>query len=41
MDTPLPNDSRIAHRWNLDPRPVTSFSPYSVFGGNPIVSTDV
>ncbi|BDS10668.1 hypothetical protein [Aureispira anguillae] len=34
-------DSRIARRWNLDPRPVTSFSPYSVFGGNPIFNTDV
>jgi len=33
-------DSRVARRWNLDPRPVTSISPYNTFQGNPIANSD-
>lgn len=33
-------DSRSARRWNVDPRPNPSISPYNVFGGNPIYNTD-
>ncbi len=33
-------ESRIARRWNTDPRPVTSISPYNVFQGNPIRNSD-
>ncbi|AFC23402.1 polymorphic toxin type 44 domain-containing protein [Saprospira grandis] len=33
-------DSRIARRWNVDPRPVTSISPYNTFQGNPIIMSD-
>jgi hypothetical protein len=33
-------DSRIARRWNVDPRPNISISPYNVFAGNPIWYSD-
>ena len=33
-------DSRIAKRWNVDPRPVVSISPYAVMQGNPILFSD-
>jgi hypothetical protein len=34
-------DSRVAKRWNVDPRPVVSISPYAVYEGNPIRNNDV
>ena len=34
-------DPRTAGRWNLDPKPNPSVSPYSMFGGNPIANRDV
>ncbi len=34
-------DSRIARRWNLDPRPDISESPYSSFKCNPVLFSDV
>ena len=34
-------DSRIARRWNVDPRPVISISPYVVVENNPIANVDV
>lgn len=33
-------DSRLGRRWNVDPRPVPSFSPYSCFANNPIWFSD-
>ena len=34
-------DTRLGRRWNLDPKPVTEFSNYSVFLCNPIILSDV
>ncbi len=34
-------DPRLAIRWNLDPKPNPSISPYLMFGGNPIWNNDV
>ena len=34
-------DSKIARRWNNDPRPNTSISVYAAFAGNPIWFNDV
>lgn len=34
-------DSRIARRWNLDPKPVTGLSQYSVFSNNSIWFSDI
>jgi len=34
-------DSRISKRWNLDPRPNVSLSPYSCFEDNPILFNDI
>lgn len=34
-------DSRIARRWNVDPVPDETQSPYAVFDNNPIAVTDV
>jgi hypothetical protein len=33
-------DSRIARRWNLDPKPNISMSPYATFANNPIWISD-
>ena len=33
-------DSRIGRRWNMDPRPNTSISPYAVFENNPVWFSD-
>ena len=33
-------DSKIARRWNNDPRPNTSISVYAAFAGNPILVSD-
>ena len=33
-------DSRIGRRWNLDPKPNASVSPYATFNNNPIFNTD-
>lgn len=33
-------DSRIGRRWNIDPRPDISISPYNAFAGNPILFSD-
>ncbi|QEC44393.1 hypothetical protein FSB84_22960 [Pseudobacter ginsenosidimutans] len=33
-------DPRIGRRWNLDPRPVMGYSPYSAYTNNPIVFSD-
>ena len=33
-------DSKIARRWNNDPRPNTSISVYAAFAGNPIMFND-
>jgi RHS repeat-associated protein len=33
-------DSRLGRRWNVDPRGVPSFSPYSCFANNPIWFSD-
>jgi YD repeat-containing protein len=33
-------DSRIGRRWNTDPRPNVSISPYNTFAGNPIFFSD-
>lgn len=33
-------DARIGRRWNTDPRPNVSLSPYNTFGGNPIWMCD-
>jgi hypothetical protein len=33
-------DSRIGFRWNIDPKPNTSSSPFSVFACNPILFSD-
>jgi len=33
-------DARILRRWNVDPRPNISFSPYNAFAGNPIWNSD-
>ena len=33
-------DARIGRRWNLDPRPNISISPYNCFAGNPIWYSD-
>ena len=33
--------SRLGKRWNLDPRPNVSISPYATFGNNPILFSDV
>ena len=29
-------DARIGKRWNVDPKPITSITPYATFGNNPI-----
>lgn len=34
-------DARIVRRWNIDPKPNVSISPYNCFAGNPIWLTDV
>ncbi|MBP6334217.1 MAG: hypothetical protein KA444_02005 [Bacteroidia bacterium] len=34
-------DTRIARRWNMDPKPNPSLSNYSAFAGNPILNVDV
>jgi hypothetical protein len=34
-------DTRTGRRWNLDPKPQTSLSDYSVFNNNPIVNSDL
>jgi len=34
-------DPRSAIRWNVDPKPSTSISPYGTFSGNPILYPDV
>ena len=34
-------DSRLGRRWNVDPRDVPSFSPYSCFANNPVWFSDV
>lgn len=34
-------DTRLARRWNLDPKPVPSVSSYAMFDGNPIRNSDV
>jgi hypothetical protein len=34
-------DTRLGRRWNLDPKPKTNTSPYSVFGNSPVFLTDV
>ncbi len=34
-------DSRAARRWNVDPKSNISVSPYTVFGDNPIVHSDI
>lgn len=33
-------DARIVRRWNIDPKPNTSISPYNCFAGNPIFHSD-
>jgi len=33
-------DSRIVRRWNVDPRPNISLSPYNAFAGNPVLFSD-
>ena len=33
-------DPRIVNRWNLDPKPTPGWSPYTIFGGNPILHND-
>jgi hypothetical protein len=33
-------DARIVRRWNIDPKPNISISPYNCFAGNPIFHTD-
>lgn len=33
-------DTRLGRRWNMDPKPNPSFSPYSVFSDNPIYNQD-
>jgi hypothetical protein len=33
-------DSRVVHRWNVDPVPKSMISPYVVFGDNPIMYVD-
>jgi hypothetical protein len=33
-------DSRIVRRWNVDPKPNISLSPYNAFEGNPIFNRD-
>jgi RHS repeat-associated protein len=33
-------DSRIGRRWNIDPKPEISVSPYSTLQNNPIWNTD-
>ena len=33
-------DPRVVYRWNLDPKPNPSMSPYSIFAGNPIWHSD-
>jgi hypothetical protein len=34
-------DARLGRRWNVDPRDVPSFSPYSCFANNPLWFSDV
>jgi len=34
-------DSRVAKRWNVDPRPNVSISPYNCFAANPIWFSDI
>jgi hypothetical protein len=34
-------DSRIGRRWNIDPKPHESISPFSCFGNNPIAFSDM
>ncbi len=33
-------DTRLGRRWNLDPKPNASMSPYSAFSNNPIKNSD-
>ena len=33
-------DARIARRWNFDPKPGYSLSPYSTFKNNPLIYND-
>lgn len=33
-------DARLGRRWNLDPRPNVSLSPYAAFANNPIFNSD-
>jgi YD repeat-containing protein len=34
-------DTRLARRWNVDPKPTIGISPYAAFSGNPILFSDV
>jgi hypothetical protein len=34
-------DTRLGNRWNQDPKPNPSISPYAMFSGNPIWNTDI
>ncbi|RZL15308.1 MAG: hypothetical protein EOO89_13650, partial [Pedobacter sp.] len=34
-------DTRLVRRWNLDPRPNVSASPYSMFSNNPVWFSDI
>lgn len=34
-------DSRLGRRWNVDPKPNVSISPYACFANNPIIYIDV
>ncbi|MFK7756905.1 MAG: hypothetical protein AB8B53_08255 [Flavobacteriales bacterium] len=34
-------DTRVARRWNQDPKPNPSISNYACFGGNPIIYSDL
>jgi hypothetical protein len=33
-------DSRVVYRWNIDPKPNSSISPYAIMAGNPILYSD-
>ncbi|UEG49658.1 hypothetical protein LK994_13530 [Ferruginibacter lapsinanis] len=34
-------DSRLMRRWNLDPKPDVSVSPYTMYSNNPIIYSDI
>ena len=34
-------DTRLGRRWNLDPKPNSSWSSYSTFGNNPVLMNDI